>query len=181
LCVDSATGLIYSVDTGSGFIHELDPTTQLVYYTAGAGKLATFSDATSCVILDGGLYLTDTGNNDIKLINLGPSPTVINLVGIGSPGYSDSSSPAGAAFNKPQGMCTDGQTIYIVDSTNAAVRQLDPATNIVTTLVGGPDAGVFRNPYDCAWDPTSGNLFVSDQAVPPATPDGVGNVIYMVQ
>jgi DNA-binding beta-propeller fold protein YncE len=58
---------------------------------------------------------------------------------------------------------------------------MDPITSAVTTVVGGPDAGVFRNPYGCAWDPATGTLYVSDQSIPPATPDGVGNVIYMVQ
>jgi hypothetical protein len=177
LCTDPNTGLIYTVDNRSNFVHELDPVAGLVYLVGGT----SFQGPTACVVIDGGLYLTDTGDEEIKRVNLGLSSSVVTVAGDGTAGYSNSSSPAGVTFSKPQGMCTDGQTIYIVDSSNAAIRQMDPITSAVTTVVGGPDAGVFRNPYGCAWDPATGTLYVSDQSIPPATPDGVGNVIYMVQ
>lgn len=51
----------------------------------------------------------------------------------------------------------------------------------MTTLIGGPDAGLFHSPYDCVWDPMAGVMYVSDQAIAPDFPDGIGNVIYMVQ
>ncbi len=183
LAVDPSTGLIYAVDEGSGYVHELDPVAQEDYYLAGAGKLAAFEDPVSAVVLNGGLFITDSADNYIRRVSLpdAGSPSVTNVAGNGGEGFSDSSAPGGATFDSPQGMCTDGQTIYIVDQNNKAIRQMDPVSYEVTTLVGGPDAGIFDNPYDCAWDPVAGALYVSDDSYPAATPDGVGNVIYMVQ
>jgi DNA-binding beta-propeller fold protein YncE len=48
-------------------------------------------------------------------------------------------------------------------------------------VIGGPDADVFDNPYDCVWDPTTKALYVTDQSNPSATPDGIGDVIYEIQ
>jgi hypothetical protein len=183
LALDANTGFIYTVDEGSGFIHQLDPVTQEDNYLAGAGKLGTFSNPTSAVVLNGDLFITDTGNDFIRRISLpdAGAPTEVIVAGSGGPGFSDSSAPGGATFNSPEGLCTDGQWIYIVDAANQAIRQMDPVTYAVTTVVGGPDAGVFNSPYDCAWDFDAGVLYVSDQSIPPAAPDGIGNVIYMVQ
>ena len=134
-------------------------------------------------MLNGGLFVSDTGDSLIRLLTLPDAGTPIsrNVSGNWGQGFADSSDPNGPMFNSPAGMCTDGQTLYIVDQGNQAIRAMDPVSYNVTTLIGGPDAGVFNNPYACAWDATAGVMYVSDQSVPPATPDGIGNVIYMVQ
>jgi hypothetical protein len=194
LTVDPATGFIYSVDEGSGLIHQLNPATQEDYWYAGQlssqTKAITFSDPTSAVVVNGSLFVSDTGMGAyeivvLNLVNDGGIPSVSIVAGNGGTGYVNGVG-ANASFTAPQGMCTDGKTIYIVDGAtaggnNKAVRQMDPVTFEVTTLIGGPDAGVFDNPYDCAWDPATGTLYVSDQSIVPATPDGVGNAIYKVK
>jgi hypothetical protein len=189
LTLDPATGFIYTVEQQGGFIHVIDVDGGLdagtVAYLAGATRLASFAGPTSGVVMNGGLFITNTGNFNIDRISPLPGaagqPAVAHVAGSGSAGFTNSSAPGGATFNAPAGMCTDGKTIYIVDQTNRAVRQMDPVNYQVTTVLGGPDAGIFDNPYGCAWDPVAGVLYVSDESNPAATPDGVGNVIYMVQ
>ncbi len=78
-------------------------------------------------------------------------------------------------------MCTDGNSIYIVDEGNKAIRQMDPISYNVTTVIGGPAARVFDSPYGCVWDPATQALYVTDQSNPAASPDGIGNVIYNVE
>jgi hypothetical protein len=182
LTVDGNTGLIYTVDEGSGYVHMLDPVAQTVDYLAGANKLATFSDPVSGVVLDGALFVSNSGWNQIDLITLGNPATAQIVAGAGGgQGFSNDNGPYANVFNSPAGLCTDGTSLYIVDQGNQAIRKMDPVTYSVSTVVGGPNAGVFNNPYGCAWDPVAGVLYVSDQSNPPATPDGIGNVIYMVQ
>jgi DNA-binding beta-propeller fold protein YncE len=182
IAIDPATGFLYTADDASGMLRVIDVPGNTVTNLAGDELYATFSNPTGVVVLNGGLFVTDTGSGYIKHVSLGDAGTVVtDVAGNGSFGFADSSASGGAEFYGPAGMCTDGTTIYIVDQKNQAVRQMDPVTFEVTTLIGGPDAGIFDYPYDCAWDPDGGVLYVSDQSLPAATPDGIGDVIWMVQ
>jgi DNA-binding beta-propeller fold protein YncE len=86
--------------------------------------------------------------------------------------FRDGTGPA-AAFNTPIGVCTDGRALYVVDAGNNAIRQIDPATSAVTTVAGRSvsasidglgRAASFNSPAACAYDPASGDLFVSDRS-----------------
>ncbi len=162
----------------------------MVTSLAGGGFNGTFKDPTDAVALNGSLFFTDTLHFYVKRLDLTGSDAgvVTDVAGNGGPGFSDSSAAGGATFGAgligPAGMCTDGQTIYIVDQGNQSIRQMDPVTYQVTTVLGAPhsgDAGIFDSPYACTWDSATGTLYVSDQSGTAATPDGLGNVIFMVQ
>ncbi len=184
LAADPATGVIYAVEQGAGYIRKIDPAANSVSYVAGGGQL---TGPTSVVFFDGGLLVSATGSEYILHISFGGDAgtgagTVDVAAGNGGQTFADGTAQL-AGFNGPSGMCTDGQTIYIADRLNRAIRQMDPVSYQVTTLIGGPnaDAGIFDAPYDCAWDPDAGVLYVSDQSKTAASSDGVGNVIYKVQ
>jgi len=79
-----------------------------------------------------------------------------------------------AILENPDGLCTDGRSIYICEGSANDIRQYDPATGQLTLLAGqgtstgveldglGADAG-FKSPAGCAWDPGRGRLYVTDQ------------------
>ncbi len=184
LTVDPATGFIYAADQGSGEIDLLNPATQEVSLFAGWQTPGPpIAPPVSAVVLNAGLFLSNSYWNEILLLNL-TGPTTVQLVaGSGGTGFSNDNDRPGYVdlFNSPQGLCTDGTSLYIVDQRNKAVRQMNPVTYAVSTVAGGPDAGVFDYPYDCVWDFDAGVLYVSDQSNPANSPDGIGNVIYMVQ
>jgi thiol-disulfide isomerase/thioredoxin len=82
------------------------------------------------------LFIADTNHNRIVIADM-VSGEVLSVIGSGEFGFEDGDFRA-AAFAHPQGMAfsEDGQTLYIADTENHAVRQVDLGVEEVTTLVG---------------------------------------------
>jgi thiol-disulfide isomerase/thioredoxin len=79
------------------------------------------------------LFIADTGHNRIIQVDLeGRSPVVI---GTGEEGFNDGDF-AKATFNRPQGMCSDGETLYVADTENHAIRAVDLKEGKVSTVAG---------------------------------------------
>lgn len=81
---------------------------------------------------DGLLYVADTYNNKIKLID----PTTrhaMSWLGDGEPGFADGVRGA-ARFHEPGGVSLAGDRLYIADTNNHAIRVADVETGAVTTL-----------------------------------------------
>ena len=107
------------------------------------------------------LVIADTSHH--RLVVAGLDGTVRLIVGSREQGFSDGSR-ATAAFNPPQGIAIapDGETLYVADTENHAIRRVDLAAGTVETLAGtgeqargylmrGPGRGVQLNsPWDLA-------------------------------
>lgn len=79
------------------------------------------------------LFISDTGHNRIVMTDLdGKGPVVI---GDGDEGLVDGDF-ATARFNRQQGMCLDGDTLYVADTENHAIRAVDLNSKVVSTVVG---------------------------------------------
>jgi DNA-binding beta-propeller fold protein YncE len=79
------------------------------------------------------LFIADTGHNRIVQTDLeGANPVVI---GSGEAGFVDGDY-AKARFNRPQGMCLDGETLYVADTESHAIRAIDLKHGKVTTVAG---------------------------------------------
>ena len=79
------------------------------------------------------LFIADTGHNRIVQTNLeGAKPIVI---GNGEEGF-DNGDYQKATFNRPQGMCVDGETLYVADTENHAIRAVDLKERTVATVAG---------------------------------------------
>ncbi len=79
------------------------------------------------------LFVGDTGHNRIVQTDLdGNHPEVI---GDGEEGFADGPY-AKARFNRPQGICVDGDTLYVADTENHAIRAVDLKSKIVSTIAG---------------------------------------------
>lgn len=139
--------VIYIAEPGNADIRKLDLTTNQVSTVAGDHNHAGFQDGPVATALfnnpfgilaspDGTkLYIADTGNNLIRMIDL-TAGTVSTIAGHGL-GSADGVGTA-ASFAEPNGLAWDstGQNIYISDFENAAIRELNLATGQVTTIVG---------------------------------------------
>jgi hypothetical protein len=155
-----ADGAEYAVTIAS------QPEAQTCVVTNGAGKItgaAVTSVAVTCthdtVQLGGerqGLSLSLTG----ALTTLAGTPVTKDATG------------ASAGFHSPDLMTVVGGSLFVADATNQAIRKLDLATNVVTTLAGGPApntsvdgtgpaAGILR-PGGIASDGT--NLYVTEDS-----------------
>ncbi|MFF2326542.1 MULTISPECIES: NHL domain-containing thioredoxin family protein [unclassified Streptomyces] len=112
---------------------------------------------------DGGFLVSDTTRH--RLVEMEPDcETVRRHIGTGDRGFADGG-PDEARFSEPQGFAVlpDGR-IAVADTVNHAVRALDLATGVTTTLAGtgrqwwqgSPTSGPARevdlsSPWDVAW------------------------------
>ena len=82
------------------------------------------------VFYDGRLYVADTYNNKIKVVDVGKQ-SVKTLAGTSRPGSGD----APAEFNEPSGITAAGGKLFVADTNNHAIRVIDlSGANKVTTL-----------------------------------------------
>jgi trimeric autotransporter adhesin len=129
----------------------------------------------------GNLYVVDQGNNRIrKITNPGQSSAVISTyAGNGNAGYSgDGGLATGATLNGPSSIAFDTLgNLYIADSNNLVIREVNPGTGIITTVFGngaacvpltaacgdgGPPLGAsFAFPLTVTLD-SANNVYVSD-------------------
>lgn len=79
------------------------------------------------------VFVADSFNDKIK--RLAPvTREVVTIAGGGGPGFANGDA-AEATFREPGGLSLAGNSLYIADTNNHAVRRLDLATNLVSTVV----------------------------------------------
>jgi len=122
----------------------------------------------------GNLFYSESRNNVIRRVDKATG-IVTTVAGTGGAGYTGDGGPATqATMSEPYSLQVDRSNgdIYIVDRLNAAVRKVDAATGIITTVAGtgeqgysgdgGPGAqAMFREPNDCFLD-GKGGLLIAD-------------------
>ena len=171
---------VWAVDVTTGTTTQIAGSGDVVLPSGDGGPAlqAGLSDVEG-LALDGqgNLYLADRGFEDIRKIDLssGIISTVAGVPGNISPtGYSGDGGPATAAtFNTLAGLAYDGAGhLTISDSYNNVLRQIDLATNIITTIAGNhtlgfggdggsPTAAMLFYPNAVAYGP-AGNLVIAD-------------------
>lgn len=79
------------------------------------------------------LFIADSDHNRIVLAKL--DGTLIETIGAGSHGADDGPFDR-ATFFRPQGMLLDGDTLYVADTENHLIRQVDLKSRSVKTIAG---------------------------------------------
>ena len=146
----------------------------------GLASQALIGEAYGCAFDTGGhLYISDGRNHTIRRIDR-DSGIITTVAGSGRQGYSGDGGPAtDATLNNLYSLQVDTNgDIYIVDRLNAAIRKVDAATGIITTVVGTGKPGYagdggpgvlaqLREPNDCFLDGKGGLLIadVQDQRI----------------
>ena len=130
----------------------------------GKAAEARLQHALGVVYHDGVLYVADTYNNKIKIIDL-TKRTSQTLVGTGQPGASDSP----AQFDEPAGITYASGKLFVADTNNHLIRTVDLKTKQVATLAipglesptpPAPPAvakskPIFRNPSQVRLEPAT--------------------------
>ncbi|MFM8395908.1 MAG: HYR domain-containing protein, partial [Acidobacteriota bacterium] len=124
---------------------------------------------------DDNLYIADTGNSRIRLVNT-TTGIITTYAGTGGGGFAGDNGPASAAtLNGPSGLAFDSRGhLYIADLRNHRIRRVDKMTRLITTVAGNGETGyggdggaataaLLNQPTDVAVD-SSGNLIIADQA-----------------
>src|SRR5262249_41975979 len=121
----------------------------------------------------GNLYIADSGNHRIRVINLSTN-VITTYAGNGGAGYGGDGVPAStASLNNPSGIALDAAgNLLIADRGNHRVRRVDAVTKVITTIAGDGNAGFagdngpattaqFNSPSDVAVD-AAGNIYITD-------------------
>ena len=171
-----AGGIIYLCDRDANKIRAVSPA-GVVTTVAGSGSpgskddmgiAATFKSPEGIAATQSGyLYIADTGNNKIRIVN--PVGLVAALAGSGTAGFAEGTGTA-ASFSAPRGVALDAQgNLCVADAGNNRVR-LVTAAGAVSTVVGtGAEgfgdgalaAAAFHGPAALAVG-LSGELYVAD-------------------
>lgn len=160
LAVDD-TGRVYFADSESSSIRWADPesggSTGLLAGSPdnlfdfglvdGVSDEARFQHPLGVVHVDGRLFVADTYNSALRVIDLATSE-VTTLAG-GEPGWADGAEPR---FYEPGGISYAAGWLYVADTNNHVVRRVDPETGSAETIVL---YGIERFPY-------SGGAMVSE-------------------
>lgn len=109
----------------------------------------------------GNVYILERGGNAIRVVR--PDGTIETVAGNGKRGFVDG--PAlQAEFGSPKHLCVDDQdAVYVADDENKAIRKYDPATKMVTTILGeghGDPKVRLLHPHGVCWQ--QGMLYVVD-------------------
>ena len=114
------------------------------------------------------IFIADSGHNRIVVTTL--DGEVQQVIGDGERGLTDGGF-AEAQFNDPQGMALDGETLYVADKENHALRKVDLEAQTVETVSGTGQAAMTFSPPGPAkdmplrspWDLTvlNGTLYIA--------------------
>ena len=88
----------------------------------------------------GNIYIPDKPNNRIRKV---PAGVITTIAGTGSSGYSGDGGPAiNAELRNCSGVTLDGSGIlYIADTLNHVIREVELATGIISTVAGTGSSG----------------------------------------
>lgn len=100
--------------------------------TVGASDATKLQHAVGIELLGGDLYVADTYNHRIKIIDSQSTNSRI-VVGNGEPGFMDGFGNA-AQLDEPSGLSGADGTLFIADTNNHRIRTLDVATGELATL-----------------------------------------------
>ena len=116
------------------------------------------------------LFISDTGNNRIVVADLGGK--VLQTIGSGAAGFADGGFDK-ATFNRQQGLCLHGGTLYVADTENHAIRAVDLKEEQVRTVAGTGKQGhlhrgegaalktALNSPWDVLVPPESKELYIA--------------------
>ncbi len=171
ICYDSSSTSLYVADSGNSAIRHVTTLTSLantgvVTTLAGSPTTSTFYWPQGIVFVSPNLYVVDAGYDVVSQVTTAGAVTV--LAGSGSKGDADGTGTA-AQFNWPEGIATDGTSLYVADTLNSVIRQVTLG-GVVTTLAGQGqvmgsadgtgNVATFNNPMRLAVNGTT--VYVSD-------------------
>ncbi len=88
------------------------------------------------------LFITDTNHN--RIVITGMDGAVKQVIGSGEEDFDDGSF-ADSTFNHPQGVALDGDILYVADTENHAIREVDLIKETVATVAGTGEQGNTRD------------------------------------
>ncbi|HZQ22497.1 MAG TPA: choice-of-anchor D domain-containing protein [Terriglobales bacterium] len=195
VAVDSA-GNIFIADTKDQMVREIAAGSSNIQAFAGKGGACTTPTAAcgdggpataallhlpagAAVDSTGNVYIADTSDHKIRLVNTQSSAITVDgvtinpgnigtIAGTGVQGFGgDGGAPTSANLDLPGKIFVDGSgNMLVADTGNQRVRQIK--ANVINTIAGGGlgdatgTAAIFAGPYNLSED-SAGNIYIADQ------------------
>ena len=177
-------GHIFVVNPLNDCVREVTLATGVITTVAGNGTFGFSGDggqATAAELNDpvgvaadsnGDIFINDLHNARIREVNLNTG-VIITVAGNGLAGFSGDGGQATAAkLNNPAGIAVSGSNLFIADTGNNRIREVNLGTGVITTIAGngaygfsgdyGPaTAAKLASPMGVAVD-IYGNVFIAD-------------------
>jgi len=179
----SLTPILYVADTGNHTIRRMSTSGATITiagagtpgFVDGSGASASFSSPEGITYDGSAVFVADTGNHAIRQVTLTAGDgNVTTLAGDGTPGFVDNTFGATARFSSPVSLASVGSDLYVSDTGNHVIRNVN-TTNLgfTTTLAGTPQVAgygdgtgtlaLFDSPEGIASDGLSlASLYVAD-------------------
>ena len=136
--------MLYVADTENHTIRAIDVASKLTTTIAGlassqgdnddVGTAARFNEPEGLALANGHLYIADTDNNTIRVMDLATG-AVSTLAGVAQANGTADGVGDMARFDRPAGMVLDGsQDLYVIDRSNLSVRHVNVTTAEVSTV-----------------------------------------------
>ena len=186
--VADGAGNVYIGDTGNNRVRKIDVATGNISTFAGTGTAgylgdgaaataARLSGPSSLAIDNNYLYISDTGNHCVRIVDLATG-LIDTYAGTGTAGYTGDGGPASSAQLSGQtGLMLDSneKNLYIADTGNNCVRKIVIATGYISTVAGTGTAGytgdgglataaTLSAPRGVGLRQTTKNLYIADTA-----------------
>ena len=153
VAVDSA-GDLFIADTDNNVVREVNHATGAITTVAGNGTYGYSGDggpATAAELANpdgvavdsaGDLFIDDSNNSRIREVNLATG-TITTIAGNGTYGYTgDGGAATAAELSHPLGIAVDSAgDLFIADSGNNVIREVNLATGTITTVAGNGTRG----------------------------------------
>ena len=153
-----AKGNVYIADDGNNVVRKLTASTGLMSTVAGNGVLCANTTAACgdggaatsanlnaptdiAVDSSGNIYIADELDNRVRLVKASTG-LISTIAGNGTAGYTgDTNAATAAELNQPTALALDQyNNLYIVDSGNNVIREIDATTGVISTLAGNGTA-----------------------------------------
>ena len=147
-------GAVYIADIGNHRVRRVDPQTGKIESIVGDGQAALPRDGEiakgqpiwgprALHILDRTLWIALREGHSVWRLDL-DSGRIHHVAGDGNQGFAGDGGPAKAArFDGPKGVFATRQgKVYVMDTENQAVREIDLATNLIRTVAGHGPQGI---------------------------------------
>ncbi|MEZ4366949.1 MAG: DUF4215 domain-containing protein [Kofleriaceae bacterium] len=147
-----ADDAVYVADSGNHRIRRLSAALAAIEDVAGSAAsgnsgdggpatLATLRSPEMVALAGGRLFIADTGNHRVRVVDLGTG-VILPLAGTGVEGYGGDGGDAQlATLSEPRGLVVDGDRLYIADTGNHAIRVVSLSDGSIKALAGDGVAG----------------------------------------
>ncbi|HEY1587117.1 MAG TPA: hypothetical protein VGH63_15585, partial [Polyangia bacterium] len=166
---EDAANHIREIDLKTGEVSTLAGSPNQVGSSDGVGAEATFHGPSGLALRGGRLYIADVEHHLLRVLDIATRRVTTLAGNVSGLGWKDGPL-AGARFNEPEGLALDGDSLYLGDTDNNAIRKIDLTNGIVSTVTGALERGSadgtrtqarFYKPMSVAAD-GQGHLYVAD-------------------